>query len=422
MKLEEIGLMIPLLLNIPNIKVQDIEINHREEIVIRVESTKQTAKCHKCGKEINELHGHDNPIRLRHFPMLGHKVYIEIRPKRYICKQCGNNPTSTQEVEWYKPRSTCTKAYEQYLLLQLINSTIEDISLKHDIGYKAIEGIIDRHINSEISWDEFEELKQMGLDEISLKKGHKNQVTIVTSRSPKTGVSILAVLPDKKKETVKKFLQAIPERLKKTVKTVCTDMYEGFANAAKEVFPGAKLVIDRYHVAKAYRNCADDLRKKELKRLKKELSEQEYDEIKGAMWPFRKNVADLEEEEFELLNHLFEHSPQLEQAHMFREELSGIFEQDLSKSKAKKMIKDWQDKVRASGLKCFDSFLSTLDNWMSEITNYFTKRFNSGFVEGFNNKLKVIKRRCYGITNIVHLFQRAFLDIQGYRLFAHISC
>ena len=51
---------------------------------------------------------------------------------------------------------------------------------------------------------------------------------------------------------------------------------------------------------------------------------------------------------------------------------------------------------------------------MDEITNYFLDRQTSGFVEGLNNKIKVIKRRCYGILNVKHLFQRIYLDLSGY--------
>jgi len=50
--------------------------------------------------------------------------------------------------------------------------------------------------------------------------------------------------------------------------------------------------------------------------------------------------------------------------------------------------------VEANGLSCFDSFLTTMENWMDAITNYFVSRLSSGFVEGFNNKVKVLKRRC----------------------------
>jgi len=76
------------------------------------------------------------------------------------------------------------------------------------------------------------------------------------------------------------------------------------------------------------------------------------------------------------------------------------------------------DDAQHSGMHCFDAFLRTLEHWWEEITNFFIERANSGFVEGFNNKIKVLKRRCYGIFNLTHLFQRIFLDLEGYRLFA----
>ncbi len=42
----------------------------------------------------------------------------------------------------------------------------------------------------------------------------------------------------------------------------------------------------------------------------------------------------------------------------------------------------------------------------------------SEFVEGLNNKIKTLKRRCYGIPRITTLFQRLYLDLQGYWLFS----
>jgi transposase len=73
--------------------------------------------------------------------------------------------------------------------------------------------------------------------------------------------------------------------------------------------------------------------------------------------------------------------------------------------------------VRKSGLTCFDAFLETLDTWWESITAFFVGRVNSGFAEGLNNKLKVLKRRCYGLVNQQHWFQPIFLDLEGYRLF-----
>jgi transposase len=96
--------------------------------------------------------------------------------------------------------------------------------------------------------------------------------------------------------------------------------------------------------------------------------------------------------------------------------LSTIINQQISRKAAQAKIWTWIQQVVESGLRCLDNFINTLGRWWSEIMNYFINCENSGFVEGFNNKIKVLKRRCYGLFNLNHLFQRIYLDLEGYRL------
>jgi transposase len=303
--------------------------------------------------------------------------------------------------------------------IAVVHAPIADVSIKEEIGDKALEGIVERWISREVKWAEVRGVKILGLDEIALKKGHRDFVVIVSGRLATGEVRVLAVLPDRKKQTVRQFLAAMPKRVKRAIRTVCTDLYEGFITAVKEVLGKAEVVVDRFHVAKRYREGAERLRKQELRRLKQGLPPEEYASLKGVMWAFRKNHADLEAEEKELLKRVFAYAPELERAYTYREQLTALFEEDLSKEEAAKKLQDWHQQVRASGLRCYESFLKTLDTWPDEISNYFLQRHNSGFVEGLNNKIKVLKRRCYGIFNLSHLFQRLFLDLEGYRLFAN---
>lgn len=142
-----------------------------------------------------------------------------------------------------------------------------------------------------------------------------------------------------------------------------------------------------------------------------------YKKLKGAMWILRKNKEELTVEELAVLGCLFKHSPLLELAYNLCNDLTAIFEEDISKMEAKVKIDDWKKQVEKSGLSCFKTFIKTLDKFKDEILNYFTDRQTSGFVEGLNNKIKVIKRRCYGIINIKHLYQRIYLDLEGYATF-----
>jgi len=409
-------------LGIPDVKVLGVDLNERGDVIITVESTQGGTHCQHCGRKITKFHGHERWIELRHLPVLGRRTYIRLRPKRYECDSCGGK-TTVQRLDWYETKSPHTKAYDRYLMLQLVNSTVEDVSRKEDVGYDAVEGAIARCIQVQVNWDEFDGLNTIGIDEIALIKGRDNFVAIITTQQADSHVALLAVLPDRKKETVRQFLETIPKRLWPTMKTVCTDMWDGYVNAVEEFAEAhpevsVEVVIDRFHVAKNYRDCVDKVRKRECRRLKKGLSQEEYEEIKGVMWILRKNNKDLTPDERKKLNRLFDYSPELKLAYTFREELTAIFEMQLTREEAKRRLVKWRDKVRRSVLTCFDKFLTTLENWLDKIANYFVDRLSSSFVEGLNNKVKTTKRRCYGIPRVTTLFQRLHLDLEGYRRFA----
>jgi transposase len=384
--------------------------------LIRVESTLNETTCRKCGRTILNFHGHDEAIRLRHLPLFEVPVRIELRPKRYRCPDCDGR-TSTQQPSWYQRRSPHTKAYDQWLLKLLINSTVSDVSVKLGVSQACVTGVLDRWVATAVNWDEFESIAVIGIDEISLKRGHRDFVAIITTKTAH-GVLVLGVLADRKQETVEAFFAAIPAPLKATLKTVCLDMHVGYANAVQAQLPKVCLVADRFHVAKAYRNCADTVRKQALKRLKQSLPKAQYAGLKGVMWAFRKPFHDLDPAEKTVLNRLFIYAPEVEQAYTLREQLTDIFTQEQTKIGATLAIQAWYNRVRRYNIKAFEPFLTTLDHWLDEITNYFQEGRSSGFVEGFNNRIKVLKRRCYGIFNVKHIFQRLTLDLHGYARFS----
>jgi len=195
-------------LTLPNIKIEEVKVDREGNFIIRVKSTKEETICRICGKP-TEPYGKGQIKRLRHLPILGRKTYIEIQPPRGICRNCNNHPTTTQQADWYNWKSHCTKAYEKHILLSLINSTISDVSLKEDIGYDAVQGIVDRNISERINWKEVKEIGLLGLDEISLRKGHQDFVTLLTNRN-EGEIKILGVIKGRGKAQIKTFLSTIP--------------------------------------------------------------------------------------------------------------------------------------------------------------------------------------------------------------------
>ena len=362
-------------------------------------------------------YGHGPAVELRHLSIAGKETIIEITPPRGRCEKCDDHPTSTQILNWYKRNSRYTKAYEEHVLLSLVHSTIADVSVKENLCEQAIQLIVDKSVIEEINWKSMKKIGIVGIDEISLKKGHKDFLSLIT-RCVDGEIHILSVIKGREKSEIKAFLSSIPKKKRKTIVAVCCDMYDGYINAAKEVLgQSIPVVADRFHVAKLYRACLVSLRKKELARLRKELSVEEYQLLKpaiGILVNKKECYTKTDKVELELL---FKYSPVLKASYRLARQLTSIFNTRHRELTATHKINEWIEKVKSSEVRCFDSFLKTLNKYKDEVAHYFINRNSSGFVEGFNNKVKVMKRRCYGIFNIKHFFQRLFLDLSGYKIY-----
>ena len=192
-------------LDLPDVSVLEVSKTEQGDWLIRVESTLKGTKCRQCGRKLTQFHGFDQAIRLRHLPVFEQPVHVELKPKRYQCRSCKGKPTTTQRLSWYELLSPNTKPYEKWLLRFLVNSTVVDVANKLSITEEIVTGVLNRWLTPLVNWDLFPRIEILGLDEIALKRGHKDYVVLVTTPLMNQGVEVLAVLADRKKETVVKL-------------------------------------------------------------------------------------------------------------------------------------------------------------------------------------------------------------------------
>ena len=406
-------------LDIPGLEIISQAVNSKGEIILSVKSLKTETPCHKCGKPATIRYAYAPEVTIRHLPIFDTPVYLVIKPIRYKCSNCDDTITTSEVYDWCKKGTHITNGLSDYLMRQLIHSTVEDVTKKEKISYEKMELAINKSIATKVNWDAYSSLKIVGIDEFAIKKGYNDYVTVISTKAESDAqVKVIAVLQGRLKDDVVAFLKSIPEHLKKTIESVCTDMYDGFVFAVTEVLGDNVLVVDRYHVSKLYRKPLDSMRISEMKRLKSILSEDEYKQLDGMMWIIRKNHECLSEADKEKLAALYKHSPKLKQAHTYALQLTQILNTHCSKKSGIAKINRWIKRVKKSDVTCFNSFLVTIEKYKLYIANYFKKRSNSGFVEGLNNLIKVAKRRCYGILKTETLFQRLYLDLQGFEIYA----
>ena len=407
-------------LGLSHIKIKAVKQDDYGDYHIYVSCTAIKAECHKCGKEISSAHGHCLESVIEHLPIFDQRVFIHVKWPRFKCPYCDKNPSTSFKPSWLGDNGQQTIQYENYCLKCLINSTIKDVAEKSKTTEDVIEGILLRRVNTDINWNSLSPTR-IGLDEIALRKGHKQYLTIISDISVASNVKILGVIKGRKKDDILPFLNNIPKDILLSLEAITIDMSASYFPALKEIIDNIDVfnqivTIDRFHIAKLLGDKVDKERKKVVKQLKEkyENNEDKLNKIKNTMWPFRHHAKDLSEEEEICLNDLFDMAPSLKQCYDLRESLYDIFESKLSKEKAAEEIDEWIDlakKYETKGHNPFKSFIETYKTYKPNILNYFVHRCSSGPVEGLNNKIKVIKRRGYGFRNIMNFAKRVFLDI-----------
>jgi transposase len=210
---------------------------------------------------------------------------------------------------------------------------------------------------------------------------------------------VLEVLENREKTTIVAYLnqEKTAGRLA-SVEEVTTDMWDGYVEAAKDVFgPTIRITIDRFHVMKNFQECLTKARRE----LQNRLPEESRKKLKGSRWWWVTNDENLLPADRQSLAELKREFPELAQLAEQRDRLQRIFEDRMIRTAEEgvKQFTAWRDEVRKLGLKALEPFCRTLTNWLGMIANYFVSRSSNGRVEGFNHKIRSILWRAFGMSN-----------------------
>jgi len=220
---------------------------------------------------------------------------------------------------------------------------------------------------------------------------------------------VITVLADRSKESLDAYLATWSEQTRAAVEEVALDLWQPYHLAVAALLPIARISADRFHVMKNLNDQVTAARRQ----IQRAAPESEKAQLKGCRWLLVKNEENLTEAEQAKLVLLSEVSPALKQLHSLKEEFRSIFETAPSRSTAAVELAKWIEQAEQSGLKGLAKFVGTLRNWWDVILNYFHNHLTSGFVEGMNNKLKVIKRSGFGYRNFEHFRLRVLMECGG---------
>ena len=251
------------------------------------------------------------------------------------------------------------------------------------------------------------ELKRLGIDEITHLKGGKNYVAVLVDLDKRIPI---ALLKKRNKEVIAEYLRGLGSEVLNQIEEVSIDLWVPYKSVVEELIPNAQVVADRFHVMKQVNEELDERRKtekREAEKLKnKKEREPKIEGIKKSKYPLLKKKESLNEAEKEKLSELKIVAPELMKMYQEKEHLRDIFESKITGDDAFWKMIEWTE----SSYNYFPKSCQTIKRWIGEILAYFDNRTTQGAVEGINQKIKLIKRRAYGLSNFDNFRRRVLLN------------
>lgn len=211
---------------------------------------------------------------------------------------------------------------------------------------------------------------------------------------------VLDILPDRQKETLVKWLTTPPAGIVLSKLTfAATDLWKQYRDGVQSVFPHVSVVADRFHVVQNLHKVITEARREAQKAAK---TEDEKKQLKGLRYLLLKNRQNLTEKDKIRLQKVAETHPELHCLWELRQELHDWYEVRTIPEFARITLEQWIRSARQLKIAALDKFCNTLDSWQAQILNFFEHRITSGFVEGMNSKIRVLKRIAFGIPSYAH--------------------
>lgn len=392
------------LLGLPGLSVTRLESHEDSHLLILfLAHDRQEARCPACQQTSEQAH--EYTLRsVRDLPWAGKPCLLEFTARRFYCRVCAC--PFREELDWLPRCSRLTARYREFVFQACRQTCLSAVSRQEQLGYKTVERLYYALAQNEQRTLSTSPVHQLGIDEFALKKGHDQFALALSDLA--TG-RMLAILPDRKKETLLAYLQTWTPEQRAAVEEVAMDLWEPYARAVEACLPNARIVADRFHVMKSLTDHIGASRRE----LQRTLPPEAKSTLKGCRWLLLRNDADLSPADRDKLAGMFAVAPELAQLHGVKEAFRKVFEQTLTPSEAGRQLETWIASVQAGGLKKLEKFVATLRNRWEHILNYFHTRLTSGKVEGLNNKVKVIKRGAYGFNNFEHFALRILTECDG---------
>lgn len=239
--------------------------------------------------------------------------------------------------------------------------------------------------------------KAIGIDEVSIRKGHTYRIVVsdLERRRP-----IWFGGADRSEESLDRFYRELGEKKSGRIRMAVMDMWKPFRASTKRAAPQAAIVFDKFHILRHLNDALDEVRRSEYARL----AGKERSYIKGQRYTLLSHKENLTRRGRRNLRKVLKANSRLNAAYVLRESFGQLWDYE-REGWARRFFENWREALKWQRLKPFEKFAAMIDKHWDGIAAYCRpeNKVSLGFVEGLNNKIRVIQRRSYGLRDEAYL-------------------
>lgn len=374
------------LLDLEDVIITNVE-NISDQLHISIELPRRKHTCPCCGTVTDRVHDYRMQV-IKDVP-LARDTFLHLRKRRYRC-DCGKR---FFEINTFLPRyyRVTTRLVAEIMFAFKKTVSAKEIGCRYNVSSVTAMRYFNQ-FNQRLTMLP----KVISLDEFKGNSGGQKYNSIIVDPEKRI---VLDVLPNRFENNLIKYFSQFPN--KNEVKYFVCDMNPHFRQVAKICFPQATIVADKYHVIRQVYWAMEKVRKNEQNKLSTRF--RKY--FKKSRNLLMKRTEKLSEEEMDRLSLMFEIAPRLADAYRFKNDFITVIRSN-SSIEGKQRLVDWLFSVEVMDLPEFHDCTKAYHNWFQEIINSMDVPWTNGYIEGCNNKTKVLKRVSYGMRNFSHFRKR----------------
>ena len=290
-----------------------------------------------------------------------------------------------------------TKRFAYFVGRRCRSTTIQDVAHELHLGWHTVKELDKQYMRAQLARLGTPGPKVIGIDEISIRKGHDYRIVVsdlIRRRPTWFGGQ------DRKEASMAEFYAWLGPKKTQGVRLAVMDMWKPFRNATQAHAPQAAILFDKFHVLRHLSDALDAVRKTEYARLSG--ADRRY--IKGQKYTLLSHRENLTLEGRQALKTLLAANKRLNTAYLLKESFGQLWGYE-REGWARRFFDNWHSSLKWQRLKPYQKFAEMIEHHWDGIAAYCTpeNKVSLGFVEGLNNKIRVIQRRAYGLRDEEYL-------------------